>query len=173
MYVYGGKGRVYTTLEDIVADAFIVVFWCRWRKLKWSNERPETNRNRSIFPPLALKLNSGLGRLYETFRFTSFTRSRTVGRTPWTGDQLVARLLPVHKHRKTHSWHKSLTSMPWVGFEPTVPMSARAKTIPYIQLILVNCSSYKIIPWRQPILMILQAKDLPKTSQIHYNLTYT
>jgi hypothetical protein len=29
----------------------------------------------------------------KTFRFTSVTRSRTVGRTPWTGDQLVARPL--------------------------------------------------------------------------------
>jgi hypothetical protein len=37
----------------------------------------------------------GLGRLHETFRFISVTRSRTVGRTPWAGDQLVARpLLP-------------------------------------------------------------------------------
>jgi hypothetical protein len=37
----------------------------------------------------------GLGRLHETFRFISVTRSRTVSRTPWTGDQLVARpLLP-------------------------------------------------------------------------------
>jgi hypothetical protein len=35
----------------------------------------------------------GLGRLHETFRFISVTRSRTVGRTPWMGDQLVARLL--------------------------------------------------------------------------------
>jgi hypothetical protein len=35
----------------------------------------------------------GLGRLHETFRFISVTRSRTVGRTPWTGDQLVARPL--------------------------------------------------------------------------------
>jgi hypothetical protein len=32
-----------------------------------------------------------------------FTRSQTVGRTPWTGDQLVARPLPVRKHRKTHT----------------------------------------------------------------------
>jgi hypothetical protein len=47
-----------------------------------------------------------LGRLHETFRFTSVTRSRTVGRTPWTDDQLVARPLPVHKHRKTHTQHK-------------------------------------------------------------------
>jgi hypothetical protein len=35
-----------------------------------------------------------LGRLQgETFRFISVTRSRAVGRTPWTGDQLVARPL--------------------------------------------------------------------------------
>jgi hypothetical protein len=31
-----------------------------------------------------------------------FTRSYTFGRTPWAGDQLVARPLPVHKDRKTH-----------------------------------------------------------------------
>jgi hypothetical protein len=35
----------------------------------------------------------GLGRLHETFHFISISRSRTVGRTAWTGDQLVARLL--------------------------------------------------------------------------------
>jgi hypothetical protein len=33
----------------------------------------------------------GLGHLHETFCFISVTRSRTVGSTPWTGDQLVAR----------------------------------------------------------------------------------
>jgi hypothetical protein len=36
----------------------------------------------------------GLGRLHKTFRFISVTRSRKVGRTPCTGDQLVARSLP-------------------------------------------------------------------------------
>jgi hypothetical protein len=35
----------------------------------------------------------GLHRLHETFRFISVTTSRTVGRTPWTSDQLVARSL--------------------------------------------------------------------------------
>jgi hypothetical protein len=59
-----------------------------------------------VFPPLALEPNSGLGRLHETFCFTSVTRSRIVDRTPWTGDQLLARPLPVHKHRKTHTQHK-------------------------------------------------------------------
>jgi hypothetical protein len=56
--------------------------------------------------PLALQPNSGLGRLHENFRFASVARSRTFGRTPWTGDQLVARPLPVHKHRKMHTQHK-------------------------------------------------------------------
>jgi hypothetical protein len=37
----------------------------------------------------------GLGRLRETFRFISVTRSRTVGRAPWTSDQVVARPLSV------------------------------------------------------------------------------
>jgi hypothetical protein len=35
----------------------------------------------------------GLGRLHETLRFISVSRSRTVGWTPWMGDQLVARTL--------------------------------------------------------------------------------
>jgi hypothetical protein len=35
----------------------------------------------------------GLGHLHETFRFISVTRSRTVDRTPWTGDQFVTRSL--------------------------------------------------------------------------------
>jgi hypothetical protein len=38
-----------------------------------------------VFFPLALQPNSDLGRLHETFRFTSVTRSRTVGRTPLDG----------------------------------------------------------------------------------------
>jgi hypothetical protein len=47
-----------------------------------------------IFSPLWLYSPIlGLGRLHETFRLISVTRSRTVGRTPWTGDQLVARPL--------------------------------------------------------------------------------
>jgi hypothetical protein len=34
-----------------------------------------------------------LGRLHDIFRFISVTKSRTVSRAPWTGDQLVARPL--------------------------------------------------------------------------------
>jgi hypothetical protein len=46
----------------------------------------------------------------------------TDGRTPWTSDQPVSRPLPTH--RTTHTQ----TSMPWVGFEPTIPAFERAKS---------------------------------------------
>jgi hypothetical protein len=37
-----------------------------------------------------------------------FTRTETFGRTPWSGDKLVARPLPVHKYRKTHTHTQTL-----------------------------------------------------------------
>jgi hypothetical protein len=43
-----------------------------------------------------------LAYLHETLRPLQFSRSWTVGVTPWAGDQLVARPLPVHKHRRMH-----------------------------------------------------------------------
>jgi hypothetical protein len=49
---------------------------------------------------LALQPNSDLGRLHEILSFTS------VGRTPWTDDQLVARSLLVHEQRKIHTQYK-------------------------------------------------------------------
>jgi hypothetical protein len=51
----------------------------------------------------------------------------TDGRTPWTSDTLVARPLP--KHRKTQNKHTYQTSIPCVGFEPTIPASERAKRV--------------------------------------------
>jgi hypothetical protein len=47
-----------------------------------------------FFSPLWLYSSIlGLGCLHETFRFISVTKSRTISRTPWMGDQLVARSL--------------------------------------------------------------------------------
>jgi hypothetical protein len=54
----------------------------------------------------------------------------TDGRTPWTSDLPVARPLP--KHRTTQTQKNVYThqiSMPWVGFENTIPASERAKTV--------------------------------------------
>jgi hypothetical protein len=60
--------------------------------------------------------------------FFSFLILYTVGRTPWTGDQPVARPLPTHRIIQTHN-KRTKTPMPGVGFEPTVPAFERAKTV--------------------------------------------
>jgi hypothetical protein len=49
--------------------------------------------------------------------FPSFISSFTDGRTPWTGDQLVARPLPKHRTRQTKiNAYTHQISMPCVGF---------------------------------------------------------
>jgi hypothetical protein len=67
--------------------------------------------------------------IYLSLRFCSpygpwppsyFLNLYTVGRTPWTGDQPVARPLPTRRTTQTQN-KRTQTSMPWVGFEPTIP----------------------------------------------------
>jgi hypothetical protein len=58
----------------------------------------------------------------------SFLILYTDSRTPWTGDQLVARPLPIHKTTQIQN-KRTQTSMPLVGFEPTIPVVERAKTV--------------------------------------------
>jgi hypothetical protein len=75
----------------------------------------------SLFPVAAI-----LEHRTSVKRFVSlqFLNSKTIGRTPQMEDQPVARPLPIqtrNKHRQT--------SMPWVGFEPTIPAFERVKTI--------------------------------------------
>jgi hypothetical protein len=60
--------------------------------------------------------------------FFQFLNIYRVGRTPLTEDQLVARPLPTH--RATQTQNKSThTCMPRVGFEPTIPVFERVKTV--------------------------------------------
>jgi hypothetical protein len=60
----------------------------------------------------------------------SVSWSFTDGRTPWTSDQLVAWSLPKHRTTQTQkNAHTYQTSMPWTGFELTIPASERAKTV--------------------------------------------
>jgi hypothetical protein len=73
---------------------------------------------------LVLQPNSDLGRLHETSRFTSVTRCRKVSRTPWTGDQIVARPLPVQKHTKTHT--QTNTKLPCPAWDWN-PLSRRPR----------------------------------------------
>jgi hypothetical protein len=52
----------------------------------------------------------------------------TVDRTPWMWHQPVARPLPTHRATETQN-ERTQTSMPWVGFKPTIPVFERAKTV--------------------------------------------
>jgi hypothetical protein len=61
-------------------------------------------------------------------RFFSFLILYTVGRTPWTSDQPVARSLPTQRTTKTQN-KRTQTSMPRMGFEPTISVFERAKTV--------------------------------------------
>jgi hypothetical protein len=51
-----------------------------------------------------------------------------IHRTPWTGDQPVARPLPPHRTAQTQN-RRIETFMPQVVFKPTIPMLERAKTV--------------------------------------------
>jgi hypothetical protein len=65
--------------------------------------------------------------LLDLGRFFSFLILYTAGRAPFTGDQSVAR--PLHTHRTTQTQNKrTQTSMPLVGFEPTIPVFERVMT---------------------------------------------
>jgi hypothetical protein len=57
-----------------------------------------------------------------------FLNLDTSGRTPWTGDQAVARPLPTHRTTQTQRINAQ-TYMPRVGFEPAIPVFQRAKTV--------------------------------------------
>jgi hypothetical protein len=57
-----------------------------------------------------------------------FNPIHTVGRTPWTGDQPIVRVLPIHGTTQTQNKHTQ-TSRPRVGFEPMIPVFERAKTV--------------------------------------------
>jgi hypothetical protein len=52
----------------------------------------------------------------------------TVGRTPWTGDQPVTGPLPTHRTTQTQN-KCTQTSMPWVGYESTIPVFERVKMV--------------------------------------------
>jgi hypothetical protein len=62
--------------------------------------------------------------LVDLGRSFQFLNLYTIGRTPWTGDQSVARPLPTHITPQTQN---KLTQifMSGVGFEPTIPVFER------------------------------------------------
>jgi hypothetical protein len=77
-------------------------------------------------PPVLLYLGLSIcvcTALVDLGRFSRFLDLYAVDRTPWKGDQPIARPLP--KHRINAHRHPCF----WVGFEPTIPVLKQAKTV--------------------------------------------
>jgi hypothetical protein len=81
-----------------------------------------------IYLSIYLSIYDSAVLLLDLGRFSSFLIIYTDGRTPWTGDQPVARPLPTHKTTQTQN-KRTQTSVPWVEFEPTIPVFQQAKTV--------------------------------------------
>jgi hypothetical protein len=77
-----------------------------------------------IFCSICLWLYSPCGP-WTLFQFLNLY---TVGTIPCTGDQPIARPLPTHRTSQTQN-KCTQTSMPRVGFEPTIPVFERANTV--------------------------------------------
>jgi hypothetical protein len=99
-------------------------------------------------------------------RFFSFLILYTVGRTPWTAVQPIAR--PLRTRRTTQTQNNSTQiSMPQVGFEPTIPVFERAKTVHALEraaTVIGICSTY------MPYICIMQTMKsdpyaLPQTEE--------
>jgi hypothetical protein len=81
--------------------------------------------NLSIY--LSIYLSIALQPFVGPWRLFSFLILHRIGRTFWTGDQPVARPLPINR---TQTQNKpTQIFMPLVGFEPTIPVFEQAKTI--------------------------------------------
>jgi hypothetical protein len=81
----------------------------------------------------------------KRFVLLQFLSPKTVGRTPWTGDQPVARPLSTTQRQNT----RGKTSMPWVGFDPTIPVFERTKTIHALD------RAATVIGWVPSVLLII------------------
>jgi hypothetical protein len=82
-----------------------------------------TNELLELFFSIALPAHSGPRPLIQ-FRNHFFTD----GRTPWTGDQPVARPLPEQRTTETQN-KRTQTFITQVRFEPTIRVFVRAKTV--------------------------------------------
>jgi hypothetical protein len=95
----------------------------------------------SIHPSMALK---------PLWNLTNSSISSSIhSRTPWTRDQPVARLLPTRRTTQTQINHRQ-TSMPRVGFEPTIAVFERAKTIHALDRALSAHYNVRIEQWNGP-----------------------
>jgi hypothetical protein len=94
--------------------------------MKQVDVHPSLSLSLSPFP-VALTLEHRTS--VKRFVSLQFLCPRTVGRTPWTGNQPVAWPIPTQTQNK-----RTQTSMRRVGFEPTIPVLELAKTVDDLDL---------------------------------------
>jgi hypothetical protein len=99
--------------------------------------------------------------LWPLFQFLNLHR---VGRTPWTGDEPIARPLPTHRTTQTQN-KRTQTSMPRVGFEPRIPVLEWTKTVHALDRASTVIDKWKISLDRNKLLQRRLAKNIFKASQ--------
>jgi hypothetical protein len=123
-----------------LSNTFIFIFPNR---LKWSSlhaRYPFTHQCRQhplmyasvcfsyTYLHMYLFIYSSAALLLDLASLFSFLIMYTDSRTPWKGDQHVARPLSTHRTIEIQNKHIQ-TSMSRVGFEPMIPVFERAKTV--------------------------------------------
>jgi hypothetical protein len=102
----------------------IVTLFFKWRKHRFFTHDAGKLKNYRLSTTTYLWLYSPCGP-WPLFQFLNLY---AVGRTPWTSYQPVARPLPTRRTTQRQN-RRTQTSMPRVGFEPTIPVFERAKTV--------------------------------------------
>jgi hypothetical protein len=100
---------------------------------------------RSIYLSVCLWLYSPLLDLGRILSFLPFLHSRE---DSLTGNRPVTRGLPAHRTAQTQN-RLTQTSMPQVGFEPTIPLFERAKTVYAIDRAATVIGAYQALVWRK------------------------
>jgi hypothetical protein len=131
-----GRG-IHVQTHGMMGGIYDVRRWDRWDRLRCHDTHTKFRKNWCGHWTVNEGIHRQHGDLISHIGFTAlvdrgrffffqFLNPYTVGRTPWAGDQTVARPLPTPEQ---HSQNKrTQTSMPRVGFEPTMPVFERAKT---------------------------------------------
>jgi hypothetical protein len=78
--------------------------------------------------------------------FSNFLILYTVDMTPWTGYQPVTKPLPTLRTTQTQN-KRTETSMPWVGFEPTISAFERDETVHAVDRAATGTSISSYYPW--------------------------
>jgi hypothetical protein len=102
--------------------------------------------------------------LLDLGRFFSFLILYEVCRTPWTGDEPVARPLPTHRTQ-------TQISMPSVWFEPTISVFERSKTVHTLDTVATVISSEFVLQRLNSakVLCVIQS-SLPKAVKGGYEM---